>query len=100
MSSERWIAPRPGWYRVMGVGEPVFAGEEPPVADRPEHLVRFDATAADPVPCRNCHSAYDPTDPAAVTQHTEPVDCGQSCRCRDRPACYTCFGSFCFCMAH
>lgn len=100
MSEQRWTAPRPGWYRVTSIGDPEFIGEEPPVATEGYRPVRFEATAADPVPCLTCHGAYDPNDPAAVARHTEPVDCGQSCRCRGRSACYACGGSFCFCMAH
>ncbi|MFF2184567.1 hypothetical protein [Streptomyces sp. NPDC058155] len=47
-----------------------------------------------------CGQDYDETDPEAVKYHTEPVNCSQSCRCAGRPACYTCHGSFCYCVQH
>ncbi|MEU2236148.1 hypothetical protein [Streptomyces vietnamensis] len=50
--------------------------------------------------CTTCRTEYDETDAEAVKEHTENVDCGQSCRCRGRTRCYNCRGSFCFCMAH
>ncbi|GAA4072243.1 hypothetical protein GCM10022233_56750 [Streptomyces shaanxiensis] len=52
------------------------------------------------VACRDCHVAYEPGNPDEVKLHTEPVNCGQSCRCVGRPRCYTCRGSFCCCAAH
>ena len=51
-------------------------------------------------PCSACHKPYDQTDPEQVAHHTEPVDCGQSCRCVGAPRCYFCTGSFCKCSAH
>ncbi|GCB50455.1 hypothetical protein [Streptomyces sp. NL15-2K] len=50
--------------------------------------------------CRDCRATYDPGNPDEVKLHTEPVNCGQSCRCVGRPRCYTCGGSFCMCAAH
>ncbi|MFJ9633851.1 hypothetical protein ACIRU8_39765 [Streptomyces sp. NPDC101175] len=50
--------------------------------------------------CRTCHQDYDETDEEAVKRHTEPVDCEQSCRCRSKPRCYICHGSFCVCNSH
>ncbi|MGW1799009.1 hypothetical protein ACWCQN_24330 [Streptomyces sp. NPDC001984] len=50
--------------------------------------------------CTTCRQKYDESDDEAVKHHTEPVDCGQSCRCAGRPRCYMCRGSFCFCAAH
>ncbi|MEW5658316.1 hypothetical protein ABGT92_23720 [Streptomyces cinereoruber] len=50
--------------------------------------------------CSTCRDEYDEADAEAVKWHTENVDCGQSCRCRDRPRCYFCRGSFCYCAAH
>ncbi len=52
------------------------------------------------VECRYCHRAYDPQDPDAAKRHTEPIDCEQSCRCRGKPGCYPCGGSFCVCNSH
>jgi hypothetical protein len=52
------------------------------------------------VACRDCRAAYDPGNPDEVKLHTDPVNCGQSCRCVGRPRCYTCGGSFCMCAAH
>lgn len=105
MSTERWTAPRAGWYRVMNMGEPEFLGVERPAEDTSawptRRVVRFEGTAADPVPCRVCRDAYDPNDPAAVAEHTEPLDCGGTCnRCKGRPSCYLCTSSFCKCHGH
>jgi hypothetical protein len=50
--------------------------------------------------CTSCGEHYDESDPEAVTQHTESVDCGQSCRCSGKRRCYPCGGSFCMCAAH
>lgn len=52
------------------------------------------------VSCRDCRTAYDPGNPDEVKLHTEPVNCGQSCRCAGRPRCYACHGSFCWCPDH
>jgi hypothetical protein len=52
------------------------------------------------VACRDCRAAYDPSNPDEVKLHTEPVNCGQSCRCVGRPRCYMCHGSFCWCPDH
>jgi hypothetical protein len=50
--------------------------------------------------CTTCRKDYDETNEREVKEHTEPVSCSQSCRCAGRPICYTCHGSFCFCMKH
>jgi hypothetical protein len=49
--------------------------------------------------CRHCHGTYDAGDPEAAVLHTRPVDC-DCARCRGRPGCYSCGGSFCFCGTH
>ena len=56
--------------------------------------------ARDVTECRSCRQEYDETDAEAVKHHTEPVNCHQSCRCRGKPRCYMCRGSFCFCTDH
>ncbi|WP_127357491.1 recombination activating protein 1 [Actinacidiphila soli] len=58
------------------------------------HLVRPRAK------CTTCRQDYDEADGEAAARHSEPVDCGQSCRCDGRPRCYTCGGSFCARAAH
>ncbi|MFE9850368.1 hypothetical protein ACFYPN_16365 [Streptomyces sp. NPDC005576] len=50
--------------------------------------------------CTTCRREYDESDETTVREHTEPVHCSQSCRCVGRPRCYTCHGSFCFCVEH
>src|SRR5690242_666793 len=50
--------------------------------------------------CGTCNSGYDPTNAEAVKRHTELVNCGSCTRCRRKPRCYMCFGSFCFCTDH
>jgi F0F1-type ATP synthase membrane subunit b/b' len=46
--------------------------------------------------CNSCHQVYD-TDTADY--HEAGIDC--SCgRCRGKPACYVCTGSFCMCFDH
>lgn len=67
---------------------PLTGGDEPPA--HPGVMTN----------CRTGRKEYDEADVEAVKYHMEPVDCGQSCRCRGKPRCKTCFGSFCFCSAH
>lgn len=52
------------------------------------------------VNCRNCSASYESGNPVEAKSHTEPVNCGQSCRCVGRPRCYMCHGSFCCCVEH
>lgn len=66
----------------------------------PESGPASGAADGGPITCRHCRGSYDPADADEVREHTEPVNCGQSCRCVGRPRCYMCRGSFCMCAAH
>lgn len=53
--------------------------------------------------CTTCRQDYNETNDEAVKDHTEPVNCSQTTRCRrcyGRPSCYFCQGCFCFCLSH
>ncbi len=75
-------------------------GPRPSPAAEPLRTPAAEDLPAGQVACRDCRAAYDPANPDEVTLHTDPVNCGQSCRCVGRPRCYTCGGSFCMCAAH
>lgn len=86
----------------------LFEDEDPNAPRAPRRRPRWSqppTPGAEDVPpeqlaCRGCRATYDPVDPDEVKLHTEPVNCGQSCRCVGRPRCYTCRGSFCCCATH
>ncbi|MBP2581889.1 hypothetical protein J3A78_002367 [Streptomyces sp. PvR006] len=51
--------------------------------------------------CRSCKQDYDEADTVAVQLHAEAAACTYRCnRCKDRPECYPCGSSFCFCGTH
>ncbi len=75
-------------------------GPGPSTAAEPTPTASAEDLPPGQVACRDCRAAYDPSNPDQVKLHTEPVNCGQSCRCVGRPRCYTCRGSFCCCAAH